>query len=252
MTRTLNGGTLVALAVALILILGTAIGFGIRGFNRPPQAESPITVTTTAPAQTPSSKAPPASTSLGDCNDQRVLGSADNLVVTYCDGQWMHVGVAQTDHLELFTWSGDRWTAYQPDGTSPISGYDCYSESALEAAGAPKALRDEVLLCDDAPVGNISGDFLPWPSCSGEYVLIDPGVTDYQETVLDAMARHPGSTSTYPGACAAFRSEVNGQMIYPIYIDYGGDIQGVCAAEARGEGNARQLMQFADYSSPCM
>ncbi|MDY6050371.1 MAG: hypothetical protein SPI77_07480 [Corynebacterium sp.] len=273
--KRMSTGMIFLLAVILVAVFGIAIGAGIGLLgNRDSDTASasstsssavatPTTSTVTeTPSATPETQAPAVATT-GDCHDLAVLDHFAPASVMYCDGQWLHVGKLQTDRLGLFSWTGTQWSRYEHDGTT-LTGFGCYDRAGLVQAGAPEELIGDLLLCEPesaapAPARTQvdDGDFLSYAACRGEYalivesVLINPGDMNYQQTVLNAIARHPGSTSTYPGVCQAFRSTVNGQTIYPIYIDYGSDLAGACAAEYRGEGNARRLVQSAEWSSPC-
>ena len=92
--------------------------------------------------------------------------------------------------------------------------------------------------------------------CDGRYVVIVDSVLVYpgqdpSPFVNASLAANPGAKATSPGACGSLRASVDGADVYPVYRDYGSDRAGACAAEARGEGNARKLQSAADYSSPC-
>lgn len=105
----------------------------------------------------------------------------------------------------------------------------------------------------DLPPG---GDWLPIVGCSGDYVLIVDSVLVYhgqdpRPLVERSLAAHPGAKATYPEQCGSLRPMSDGAYVYPVFIEYGSNLAGVCAAQARGEGNARKLQEAADYSSPC-
>lgn len=236
----------------------------------PAESEAPETT-----AESEESAAP----SKGSCEQAKADADMHRPVSSYCDGQWALIGNYGSDHTELYYWTGDSWGTYEPDGNHSSGAMSpCYERSKLVDAQAPEKLVDEMYqghqLCNDTPVssgGDSSGsqqnnaadsdlppggDWLPYLPCQGNYALIVDSVVVYpgqnpRPLVRKSLAANPGTESTYPGACAAFRSHVDGADVYPIYIDYGSDLAGVCAAESRGEGNARKLQQVADYSSPC-
>ncbi|QNE89120.1 hypothetical protein H0194_08615 [Corynebacterium incognita] len=218
---------------------------------------------------------------LGDCDPNSAGQDGNRYVSLYCDGRWHFLGKSQSGVFSLAHWSDGSWSGYRYDGKQgwPLTIY-CYDEDKLANAGAPQELigklRGYQMICGDEgsqedsnhsadssdsdnnskTEDHHSGDWLPVPSCAGEYVLIVDSVLVYpgdnpQDLVQASLDAHPGSTSTYPGVCGAFRAKAEGANVYPVYIEYGTNLSGVCAAEARGEGFARKLTQAADYSSPC-
>ena len=56
---------------------------------------------------------------------------------------------------------------------------------------------------------------------------------------------------TYPGQCPSLRKQVDGNDIYPIYVDFGQDTEALCRAKAQFGGNARVLSQREEYLDPC-
>lgn len=103
----------------------------------PPTTGSTRTVTTT---QTPEDRCDPVAF-------QR-SGAEFIDTVLYCDGEWARAGLSQSDYVELFTWSGDRWNAYEADGESPVTGYRCYDRDRLVENGAPAYVLENALLCE--------------------------------------------------------------------------------------------------------
>ena len=212
----------------------------------------------------------PAKPQQGACDPTAVVKNTTRKALDlFCDGQWLLVGQEGSAFLDVFRWTGSDWKAYESDGKLPNSGYSCYDQTKLEREQAPRglvnAMQDKSMFCvEDRETTTVTtrvtevndGDWLQYPKCDGEYVLIvdsvvvNPGV-DPQGPVSQSLAAHPGTVAVYPGVCAALRASVNGAAVYPVYIDFGSDLDSVCAAEARGEGFARKLQPTADYSSPC-
>ena len=60
-----------------------------------------------------------------------------------------------------------------------------------------------------------------------------------------------GKEFTVPGQCSSLRKSVDGNLIYPVYLDFGFDEAAMCVAKARHGGNARTLNNDADFHDPC-
>ena len=56
---------------------------------------------------------------------------------------------------------------------------------------------------------------------------------------------------TFPGQCPSLRAQVNGNDIYPVYLDFGHDTEALCRARANYGGDARVLSNRAELTSPC-
>ena len=97
------------------------------------------------------------------------------------------------------------------------------------------------------------------PSCDGRGILIldsvidegDVGHTHSQIAFGVAYLGDGNAEFTYPGQCASLRKQVDGQNIYPIYMDFGHDTTALCAAKANYGGNARLLNNSGEYVDPC-
>lgn len=97
------------------------------------------------------------------------------------------------------------------------------------------------------------------PSCDGRGILIldsvidegDVGHTHSQIAFGVAYLGDGNAAFTYPGQCASLRKQVDGQNIYPIYMDFGHDTTALCAAKANYGGNARLLNNSGEYVDPC-
>ena len=282
---------LIATVAVLALALLGGGGWYLTTRDSPEQTAAAKESTRDQPATSPSAKTKPEKdeqqTSVqetavppkGSCEQATADADMNRPVSSFCDGQWALVGDYGTDHTELYYWTGDSWGTYEHDGRhSSGSRGRCYERGNLIEAEAPPQLVNKMyaghLLCNDTPAspgdssssqqnnalpsddGPPGGDWLPYPPCDGSYALIVDSVVVYpgqdpKPLVRKSLAAHPGAEATYPDQCAAFRSRVDGAYVYPVYIKYGNDLAGVCAAQNRGEGNARKLQRVADYSSPC-
>lgn len=233
--------------------------------------------TSESTTRTPEETAP----SKGSCDEAIAESGMRRPASSFCDGTWALVGDTGTDHTKLFYWTGDSWRTYENHGHHSSGALSpCYARDTLVEDKVPSRLVNKMyqghLLCDDTPSSSgddspsrsrqnsalpsddlpPGGDWLPYPPCDGSYALIVDSVVvspgqDPKPLVRKSLAAHPGAEATYPDQCAAFRGRVDGAYVYPVYIKYGNDLAGVCAAENRGEGNARKLQRVADYSSPC-
>lgn len=97
------------------------------------------------------------------------------------------------------------------------------------------------------------------PACDGRNILIlhsviDEGDLGYTHSELSSNVAYGGGGNaeyTYPGQCPSLRSHVDGKRIYPVYLDFGSDVNGMCAAKAKYGGNGRVLSNTAEFVDPC-
>ncbi|GAB3082698.1 hypothetical protein CAQUA_00510 [Corynebacterium aquatimens] len=94
------------------------------------------------------------------------------------------------------------------------------------------------------------------PQCDGRGVLILASVQLWADEVPDRLARElaadPRAEFTYPGQCRSLRDRDNGDPIYPVYIDFGNDIDALCdAAASHPGGTTRLLRNVYDDVMPC-
>lgn len=97
-----------------------------------------------------------------------------------------------------------------------------------------------------------------FPECDGRYVLIvDSVIADGNKQSTRNKIAHAvmfadpeGKEFTVPGQCASIRKQVNGNDIYPIYLDFGSDKDAACRAKSTHGGNVRPLIDgsFPDAS----
>lgn len=280
-----KNGVIVASAV-ILLVAAVTVGafFYSRMKDNDPIATGAGTSETTSTDEQPATdtnltvvetvKAAPAA---GECDPAAAYDSDRQRINLFCDGQWFLIAQQNSSFMDLYYWTGSEWGYYETDGKLPQSGFKCYDKAKLEQAEAPEGLlavmEDNDMFCVDSqpttrseaesttqPTTSAndihSGDWLQYPSCDGSYALIVDSVSVYpgndpQGPVNQSLANHPGAIGVYPGVCDSLRAYYDGATVYPIYVDYGNDLAGVCAAEARGEGFARKLQSVADFSSPC-
>lgn len=245
------------------------------------KAGAPTTKSAEENSAAPTSTEEAAAQDKGPCDPTLVAPNVARTSTLFCDGQWMLAGAHGTDAVGLYYWTGDEWGSYETDGNHRTGSQGrCYSYGKLKDANAPSHLLDlldnKTMLCEDAARMDSDADSTPRLSqprkppadenrgsgrfssaqCDGRYVVIVDSVLVYPGQDPDpfvnaSLAANPGAKATFPGACGSLRASADGADVYPVYRDYGSNRAGACAAEARGEGNARKLQSAADYSSPC-
>ena len=198
--------------------------------------------------------------------------------VEKCDGTWAAAIQHGTDWLIPLHWTGSEWEEYTPDKDniySPIGG-PCYSAERMQRDGVPEDTQRMFGRCTPAseakkhPNNNNSDGTITSVSvngstrsirnvtCDGDYVLIvqsviDPPGGDTKGKLRSALAGNPDAYYTYPGACPSLRKkDPNGDLVYPVLIDYGQDRDALCQAAATKSGAfPRRLDDDDSYSSPC-
>ncbi|WP_303974485.1 hypothetical protein [Corynebacterium kroppenstedtii] len=194
--------------------------------------------------------------------------------VEKCDGTWAAAIQHGTDWSIPLHWTGSEWEEYTPDKDniySPIGGR-CYSDERMQRDGVPEDTQRMFGRCTPAseakkhPNNNNSGGTITSVSvngstrsirnvtCDGDYVLIvqlvidQPG-GDTKSKLRSALASNSDAYYTYPGACPSLRKkDSNGNLVYPVLVDYGNDRDAVCEAASRTSG---ALNNDDSYSSPC-
>ncbi len=104
-----------------------------------------------------------------------------------------------------------------------------------------------------------AGKDASFPACDGRYILIVDSVIDegdekatFDRLVQAVMFADPeGKEFTVPGQCDSLRASVDGNDIYPIYLDFGSDKDAACRAKSTYGGNVRPLVDgsFPDASA---
>ena len=97
------------------------------------------------------------------------------------------------------------------------------------------------------------------PNCDGRGILIlDSVIADgdigstHSKLAFDIAYLGDGNAEfTYPGHCPSLRAQVDGNDIYPVYLDFGHDTDALCAAKKNYGGNARVLSDREEYLDPC-
>lgn len=94
-------------------------------------------------------------------------------------------------------------------------------------------------------------------ACNGRGVLIVNSVLDnaqnFDQQMADSRVQWPDAVLMEPGDCPLLRPVEleSGASVYAFVIDYGDDLDSLCAAERNGGGNARLLNSDTSYVSPC-
>lgn len=104
-----------------------------------------------------------------------------------------------------------------------------------------------------------AGKEASFPACDGRYILIVDSIIDeagdsdtfHRLAVAALTASTPAREYTVPGRCASLRKKVDGNVIYPVYLDFGTDKSAMCAAKSRYSGNGRTLNNSGDFTDPC-
>ena len=198
--------------------------------------------------------------------------------VEKCDGTWAAAIQHGTDWSIPLHWTGFEWEEYTPDKDniySPIGGR-CYSAERMQRDGVPEDTQRMFGRCTPAseakkhPNNNNSNGTITSVSvngstrsirnvtCDGDYVLIVQSVIDQpggdtKGKLRSALASNSDAYYTYPGACPSLRKkDSNGNLVYPVLVDYGNDRDAVCEAASRTSGAfPRRLNNDDSYSSPC-
>lgn len=185
------------------------------------------------------------------------------------------------------TWRGVEWDGMITKGM----GGPCWKQSTLNKLGVPKSVQAAVWVCNDypaqesnAPASQIAapqntggsyfqngiivsaglgeaGEDASYPACDGRNILILDSVIDHgndggamNDIAQQVLMQHPSGMPvkfTVPGQCPSLRAQVDGNNVYPIYIDYGSDTDAMCRAKATYGGNGRILSNSAEYIDPC-
>lgn len=198
-----------------------------------------------------------------------------------CEGGFAYPGVPRSDYSVLAQWNGETWEAVPSDGVWDGMGLqsDCYSPGRLEELGVPERFASKVRRCgvygpgEEPPPAN-NGGYIPYvglgeatpkyasqPACDGRGILIVDSIVDsgnrddtMRRIAMEALMMDPtGKTReyTYPGQCPSLRKQVDGRDIYPVYVDFGSDTAGLCAAKKAYGGNARVLSNREEFVDPC-
>lgn len=133
-------------------------------------------------------------------------------------------------------------------------GSDGVLTTTVRITPEPEGSSDEEVSVSSASAAPSTGD--PGGlACDGRGVLIVQSIygnsSSFQQEVDSAIAQNPGAVLVNPGTCPSLRPYHDGSEVYAVVIDYGWDLDGLCAAEVPGTRNARLLNDDTSYTSPC-
>ena len=248
-------------------------------------ASSRASSSAASPSSTTPTGTPP------DCSDEALQASpgySDYRFFGACAGGFGYPGEPESDVRSLVAWNGKHWESVPADGIWDGLGLqdECYNPGRLEDMGVPEEIASRVHRCgvyapgekppstqpnwEDASkeryipyvgMGETTPKYAAEPACDGRGILIVDSVIDYgdrADTVhrlaVEVLAADPTGKSrqyTFPGQCPSLRAQVNGNDIYPVYLDFGQDTEALCRARANYGGDARVLSNRAEFTSPC-
>lgn len=278
LTRVAGAGAVLACAVSLA-------GCSSAGIEEPTFTATPISTSppaTSSPSAASAVTVASTSNSAPNCTKQVLIdsGIASHFEMGACEGGFASISQPQTDNIGIVQWRGGKWEQVAQDSEyTSGSSSGCYSRGLLDDLGVPESVR--VAVCDSvatpaqaagsdyflqngiivaAGLGE-AGEKASYPTCDGRAVLILDSVIDHgndggamHEIAQQVLTVHPSGNPvrfTVPGACPSLRAQVDGQNVYPVYIDYGGDVDAMCRAKATYGGNGRILSNAAEYVDPC-
>ena len=132
----------------------------------------------------------------------------------------------------------------QPANPAPQGGATYFQNGIILSAGLGEA-----------------GEDASYPACDGRTILILDSVIDQgndggamNDIARQVLIQHPSGQPvrfTVPGQCPSLRAQVDGNNVYPIYIDYGTNTSAACQAKVTYGGNARVLSNRAEFVDPC-
>lgn len=253
----------------------------------PEKVTETVTEKVTGEVATESSMEPSISESSAkaapDCTNaalERSPGFEDMEFFDQCEGGFAYPGVPMSDYSVLAQWDGEKWVAVPSDGVWDGMGLqsECYNPGRLEALGVPERFASKVRRCgvygpgEEPPsaatgyipyvgLGEATPKYASQPACDGRGILIVDSIVatgsrddTMRRIAFEALAADPtGKTReyTFPGQCPSLRAQVDGNDIYPVYLDFGTDFNALCAAKAQYGGNARVLSNREEFVDPC-
>lgn len=273
------------------IALGAVTLLALAGCSAEPEVrEVTVTESTTVVAESPStSGSAQADPDCSNAALQRSPRFEQMEFLADCEAGFARAGVPQSDHTALVQWNGSSWNAVPADGIWDGMGLQkqCYNPGTLKQF-ADKELRCGVYGPGEEPphlqstaakpqpnwddakheryipyvgLGEMVPKYASHPACDGRGILILDSIIDYGDRsdtfhrlALAALEADPsGKTREYttPGQCGSLRAQVDGNDIYPVYLDYGHDTTALCAAKANYGGNARLLNNSGEYVDPC-
>lgn len=241
-----------------------------------PESESPDatveeTATTAPAAATSAAKRAP------DCSNAALEGKGWEPFEFFegCYGNFARIGAPNSDWISEIYWNGSDWEPLERDGTNSagVMSTECHTREKLEKMGAPEEFIKKVACpAPSSPTAQNSGaitsvglgeahEDASYPACDGRNILILESVVNYgnrEETQFkiaqQVLMQHPSSLPvrfTVPGQCPSLRAQLDGNDIYPIYLDFGSDVNSMCVAKSKYGGNGRVLSNKAEIVDPC-
>mgnify|MGYP001144070489 CR=1 FL=1 len=221
-----------------------------------------------------------------DCSNKalRDSGFGKDTEAILCQDSFAKFGIPGTDSAGIASWDGAKWVEVPKEGVyqgGAMSGEPCYQRALLDEMGVPETLR--VFVCEgkknqsfdeaiaelpkadpDSPYITVvglgeAGEQASYPACDGRNILILDSIIDNTSDTAFRLAQqvltqHPSGVDTkytVPGQCPSLRAQLDGNDIYPVYLDFGSDVNAMCAAKAQYGGNGRVLSNSAEYVDPC-
>lgn len=143
--------------------------------------------------------------------------------------------------------------------SSPASISPAEARASISESPAPSSAAQDGII-RTARLGEAHQD-ASYPACDGRSILILDSVIDYGNSgqaadavALEVLAQHPSGRAvefTVSGQCPSLRAQLDGDNIYPIYLDFGSDASAMCSAKAAYGGNGRVLSNRDEYVDPC-
>lgn len=241
-----------------------------------PESESPDATeeetTTAAPAAATS-----AANRAPDCSNKALEGKGWEPFEFFegCYGNFARIGAPNSDWISEIYWNGSDWEPLEPDGTDPDGAMstECHTRENLEKMGAPEEFIKKVVCPSPSSTPAPSSGAITsvglgeahedasYPACDGRNILILESVVNYgnrEETQFQiaqqVLMQHPSSLPvrfTVPGQCPSLRAQIDGNDIYPIYLDFGSDVNSMCVAKSKYGGNGRVLYNRSEFVDPC-
>ena len=202
-----------------------------------------------------------------------------------CEGGFAYAGVPSSDEFSFLRWDGNQWGPLLADGHVEDTKWGeapCWDTAHMRDIGVPETILVKMRKCpsgktgfdeffETAPKGDPSspyitlvnlgeaGEAASYPACDGRNILILDSVIDNEPDTAHKIARqvlavHPSGRSVkfmVPGRCASLRGQLDGDDIYPVYLDFLSDVDEMCRAKAQYGGNGRVLVDRAEYFDPC-
>ena len=182
------------------------------------------------------------------------LAGALVVVVLIVVGVWVLTG-DDSDDSDIAAATFTESPGVTSDAPATVTTVTVAPEEETEESGTPTVVplpeSSQEPSHEDATSHSGSGPL----ACDGRGVLIVQTVKgdsgDVAGEIGNGLTAHPGSVLMPPGSCPSLRAHSDHADNYAVVIDYGDDLDSLCAAERNGGGNARLLNSDTSYASPC-